>query len=85
MQLNEMTPQSACDEIQESVRSVYKAFIEGSINKQEAIAELSYLRDDLDLRSNMLEHSLEEAKLFIASKLFIRMVAHQISQHLTEW
>lgn len=30
----------------------------------------------------MLEHSLEEAKLFIESKLFIRMVAHQISQHL---
>ena len=82
MQLNEMTPQSACDEIDESVRSVYKAFMEGDINKEGALSELSYLREDLELRSNMLEHSLEEAKLFIESKLFIRMVAHQISQHL---
>lgn len=77
-----MTPQCACDEIDESVRSVYKAFMEGDINKEGALSELSYLREDLELRSNMLEHSLEEAKLFIESKLFIRMVAHQISQHL---
>lgn len=50
MQLNEMTPQSACDEIDESVRSVYKAFMEGDLIKEDALAELSYLRDDLELR-----------------------------------
>jgi hypothetical protein len=80
MQLNEMTPQSACDEIDESVRSVYQAFMEGGINKADAIAELLYLRQDLELRRDMIDHSLEEAKLCIATKLFLKMVISHISQ-----
>ena len=80
MQLNEMTPQSACEEIEELVRNVYQKFVESLISKEHALAELSFLRTDLDMRDSMLDQTAEDAKLFIATKLFIKLVAHQITQ-----
>lgn len=79
MHLNEMTAQDACAEIEDSVTKVYRDFAEGNINREHAIAELAYLLKDLELRSNMIDHSLEEAKLFISTKLFIKMVIHTVS------
>jgi len=76
-----MTPQSACEDIDEGVRRVQHDFIQGNITKEDAIAELSFLRQDLEFRINMIEHTLEDAKLFIATKLFLRMVLQQIIQN----
>lgn len=78
--LNEMTPQSACEEIDNSVRNIQHAFMQGDISKEDAIAELTFLLQDLELRMGMIDHTLEEAKLFIATKLFLRMVIQHITQ-----
>ena len=76
-----MTPQSACEDIDEGVRRVQHEFMQGNITKDDALAELSFLREDLELRANMIDHTLDEAKLFIATKLFLRMVIQHIIQN----
>ena len=85
MILFEVTSQSTAEEFVELLKDIFDQFNTGQITTLDALSQIQDLKEDLDLRKDLLFTSVDDEIEYIQINLVIKLVINKIKLTNKDW